>query len=91
MRTPWKPVGDCKIQTLSLPLLATNILYFYSGQSHFVLLAMHLLIASSRVLCATIFRRAVQAPASRRKWRYLLVKSIFPDQLHHGAELIALL
>ena len=52
-------------------------IYFHSGQSHFVLLAMHLLIASLRVSCATIFRRAIQAPAFRCKWRYLLGKSIF--------------
>jgi hypothetical protein len=63
--------------TLYPCMLSLLQIYFHSGQSHFVLLAMHLLIASSWVSCATIFRRAVQAPAFRCKWCYLLGKSIF--------------
>jgi hypothetical protein len=52
-------------------------IYFCSGQSNFVLLPMRLSIASSRVPCATIFRRAALARVSRRKWRYLLRGSPF--------------
>jgi len=53
-------------------------IYFCSGQSNFVSLPMRLSISSWRVPCATIFRRAALARASRRKWRYLLRRSLFP-------------
>jgi hypothetical protein len=63
--------------TLYRFMLSLLQIHFCSGQSNFVLVPMRLSIASSRVLCATIFRRAARARASRRKWRYLLRGSIF--------------